>query len=61
MSENNILDFDTPYTTDLKIKKIEYHSYLYIPYTNSFNENDEICIYYCFRLGTTTEYYSAQE
>ncbi|XP_025407225.1 uncharacterized protein LOC112681180 [Sipha flava] len=42
MPESDILDIDTPYTTNSKITKIEYHSY--IPYTNSFNENDEIRI-----------------
>jgi hypothetical protein len=42
MSENDILDIDTLYTTDSEITKIVYH--LYIPYTKSFNENDEIYI-----------------
>ncbi|XP_025420908.1 uncharacterized protein LOC112691011, partial [Sipha flava] len=42
MPESNILDIETNYTTDSKINKVEYHSY--IPYTNSFNNNDEIRI-----------------
>lgn len=42
MPESSILDVDSHYTTDTKITKIEYHSY--VPYTNSFNENDEIRI-----------------
>jgi hypothetical protein len=42
MLESDILDFDSNYTIDSKICKVEYHSY--IPYTNSFKNNDEIRI-----------------
>ncbi|VVC31095.1 Hypothetical protein CINCED_3A021405, partial [Cinara cedri] len=42
MPESDILDIDSHYTMDTKITKIEYHSY--IPYTNSFRNNDEIRI-----------------
>lgn len=42
MPDSEILDIDSRYATDTKITKIEYHSY--IPYTNSFRNNDEIRI-----------------
>lgn len=42
MPESNILDINSQYSTDSKITKIEYQSF--IPYTNSFNNNDEIRI-----------------
>ena len=42
MPDGEILDIDASYVTDTKITKIEYHSY--IPYTNSFRNNDEIRI-----------------
>jgi len=42
MPESDILDVSSRYETDSKITKIEYHSY--IPYTTSFNNNDEIRI-----------------
>lgn len=42
MPDAEILDIDASYVTDTKITKIEYHSY--IPYTNSFRNNDEIRI-----------------
>ncbi|KAE9521934.1 hypothetical protein AGLY_017668, partial [Aphis glycines] len=40
--KSNILDISSPFETDSKITKIEYHSYT--PYTTSFNNNDEIRI-----------------
>ncbi len=42
MPESDILDISSPFETDSKITKIEYHSYT--PYTTSFNNNDEIRI-----------------
>ncbi|KAE9521828.1 hypothetical protein AGLY_017763 [Aphis glycines] len=42
MPESDILDIISPFETDSKITKIEYHSYT--PYTTSFNNNDEIRI-----------------
>ncbi|KAL4083730.1 hypothetical protein QTP88_029046 [Uroleucon formosanum] len=42
MPESDILDITSQYETDSKITKIEYHSY--IPYTTSFNNNNEIRI-----------------
>jgi hypothetical protein len=42
MPESDILDIETNYISDSKINKVEYHSY--IPYTNSFNNNDKIRI-----------------
>ncbi|KAE9522078.1 hypothetical protein AGLY_017522 [Aphis glycines] len=42
MPESDIFDISSPFETDSKITKIEYHSYT--PYTTSFNNNDEIRI-----------------
>ena len=42
MPESNILDVESQYVMDSKITKIEYHTY--VPYTTSFNNNDEIRI-----------------
>ncbi|KAE9537238.1 hypothetical protein AGLY_006261 [Aphis glycines] len=42
MPESDILGISSPFETDSKITKIEYHSYT--PYTTSFNNNDEIRI-----------------
>ncbi|KAF0740716.1 Uncharacterized protein FWK35_00022465 [Aphis craccivora] len=40
MPDSDILDISSPFETDSKITKIEYHSYT--PYRTSFNNNDEI-------------------
>lgn len=42
MPESDILDIDSNFSMDSKITKIEYHPY--IPYTRTFNNNDEIRI-----------------
>jgi hypothetical protein len=42
MPESDILDVESNYTIDSIIYKVEYHSF--IPYTNSFKNNDEIRI-----------------
>ena len=42
MPESNILDVESKYSIDSKITKLEYHSY--VPYTSTFDNNNEIRI-----------------